>query len=101
MCTPADDQLLIIGTDVGSLVLYDLTAFETAGLQQAFFDYEALLMRYAEDPDMAELASNPAKLLKQIRAKYKVLGCTFATDSMEGYKHLSPIRKLKFVSKAG
>ena len=47
MCTPADDQLLIAGTDVGSLCLYDLTAFETAGLQQDFFDYETLLMHYA------------------------------------------------------
>ena len=24
MCTPADDQILIVGTDVGSLSLYDL-----------------------------------------------------------------------------
>ena len=55
-------------------------------------------MHKAQDPDMNE---NPAKLYKQIRAKWKVLGCTFATDSMEGYKHLSPIRRLKFVSKAG
>jgi len=44
MCTPADDQILIAGTDVGSLVLYDLTAFETSGLKHDFFDFEALLM---------------------------------------------------------
>lgn len=44
MCTPADEQILIVGTDVGSLSLYDLTAFESAGLKQDFFDYEALLM---------------------------------------------------------
>jgi len=44
MCTPADDQILIAGTDVGSLVLYDLTAFESASLKDDFFDYEALLM---------------------------------------------------------
>ena len=63
MCTPADDQLLIAGTDVGSLCLYDLTAFETAGLQQDFFDYETLLMHYAQDPDMAGLFddTNPHK----------------------------------------
>ena len=47
MCTPADDQLLIIGTDVGSLCLYDLAAFETAGLEKDFFDYEQLVMHYA------------------------------------------------------
>ena len=33
MCTPADEQILIVGTDVGSLALYDLTAFESAGLK--------------------------------------------------------------------
>ena len=44
MCTPADDQILIAGTEVGSLVLYDLTAFESASLMNDFFDYEALLM---------------------------------------------------------
>ena len=44
MCTPADEQILIIGTSVGSLALYDLTAFESASLKNDFFDYEALLM---------------------------------------------------------
>ena len=44
MCTPADDQILIVGTDVGSLSLFDLTAFEASGLKNDFFDYEALLM---------------------------------------------------------
>ena len=61
-------------------------------------------MHYAQDPEKAELfedQSNPHKQLKLLRAKYKVLGSTFATDAMEGYKHYSPIRKLKFVSKVG
>lgn len=44
MCTPADDQILIAGTEVGSLALYDLSAFEVAGLKHDFFDFEALLM---------------------------------------------------------
>ena len=39
MCTPADDQILIAGTDVGSLALYDLTAFESVGVQLNLFDY--------------------------------------------------------------
>jgi len=30
-----------------------------------------------------------------------VLGHTFATDSMEDYKHFSPIRQLEYVNKAG
>ena len=44
---------------------------------------------------------NIAKSLKKIRAKYKVLGHTFMTDSMEDYKHYSPIIQLEFISKAG
>ena len=100
MCTPADEQILIVGTDVGSLALYDLTAFESAGLKNDFFDYEGLLMAQ-NDPEMDQGDTNLAKSLKKIRAKYKVLGHTFATDAMENYKHFSPIRQLEFVSKAG
>ena len=44
---------------------------------------------------------NLAKSLKKLRAKYKVLGHTFMTDSMEDYKHFSPIIQLEFISKAG
>lgn len=45
--------------------------------------------------------TNLAKSLKKLRAKYKVLGHTFMTDSMEDYKHFSPIIQLEFISKAG
>jgi patatin-like phospholipase/acyl hydrolase len=44
MCTPGDDQILIAGTSVGSLVLFDLQDFESATVQQNLFDYESLLM---------------------------------------------------------
>lgn len=44
---------------------------------------------------------NPAKALKKLKSKYKVLGHTFATDAIEGQKHFSPIRKLKLVNRAG
>lgn len=49
VCTPADEQILLAGTSVGSLALYDLSAFETAGITGDFFDYEALLIRRMED----------------------------------------------------
>ena len=100
MCTPADDQILIVGTDVGSLSLYDLTAFEASGLKNDFFDYEALLMA-ENSPELDQGDTNLAKSLKKIRAKYKVLGYTFATDALDDYKHFSPIRQLEFVTKAG
>jgi len=100
MCTPADDQILIVGTEVGGLALYDLTAFESAGLKRDFFDYEALLLAQ-NSPENDEGDTNLNKALKKIRAKYKVLGYTFATDAMQDYKHYSPIRQLEFVNKIG
>ena len=38
MCTPADDQILIVGNTVGSICLYDLTDFESA-IKRDFLDY--------------------------------------------------------------
>ena len=52
LCTPANDQLLIAGTSVGSLVLYDLAAFETAGLKQDFFDYSHLEKSQEQDENL-------------------------------------------------
>lgn len=43
MCTPADDQLLIIGTNVGSLCLFDMADFESSQLKSDFLDYEFYL----------------------------------------------------------
>jgi len=31
MCTPADDSVLIVGTSVGTINLYDLQDFENSG----------------------------------------------------------------------
>ena len=73
MCTPADDQILIAGTDVGSLVLYDLTAFESASLKDDFFDYEALLMAQ-NDPTLDQGETNLAKSLKKIKTFVSVAG---------------------------
>jgi hypothetical protein len=43
MCTPADDTLLIVGTIVGSLCLFDLSDFEKATVKTDFLNYRALL----------------------------------------------------------
>ena len=50
-------------------------------LKNDFFDYEALLMA-ENNPEDDHGDINLAKSLKKIRAKYKVLGHTFATDAM-------------------
>jgi hypothetical protein len=50
MCTPGDDSLLIVGTVLGSLHLYDLKEFER-GVERVGMelDYEALLNAVAPD----------------------------------------------------
>ena len=39
MCTPQDDQILIVGTQVGSICLYDLTDFDSAVVRADFLDH--------------------------------------------------------------
>ena len=101
ICTPADDQILIAGTNVGSLVLYDLTAFESSAIGGDFFDYDLLLFKKMQEGMGEDDDVNHEKALKQYKAKYKVLRHTFATDLMENYKHYSPICQLEFVNKVG
>lgn len=43
MCTPADDNILIIGTVVGTINLYDLKDFETDQYRLDELDYNSLL----------------------------------------------------------
>jgi hypothetical protein len=100
MCTPSDDQILIIGTAVGSICLYDLTDFESA-VKRDFFDYRLQLA--AVNPTLID-AGEPLKIqeaIKEISNKYTVLSHTFQTDALPSYQHFSAIKKLKFVSKTG
>ena len=64
ICTPADDQILIAGTNVGSLVVYDLTAFESSAISSDFFDYEAILFRWMQEGMDADDNMNHQKALK-------------------------------------
>lgn len=43
MCTPADDTLLIAGTSVGSLALFDLTDYASSSNANQDLDYMAML----------------------------------------------------------
>ena len=101
MCTPADDQILIVGTAVGSLVLYDLQDFESNCVSQNIFDYESLLMQQnpADQEDTEML--NPQKMLKKLKTKYRLIGHIFSTDALPNNMHYSPITRLLFVSKHG
>lgn len=100
MCTPGDDQILIIGTSVGSICLFDLTDFESqTGVD--FLDFKNYLScqqpQLMLDGDVAAIN----KEVKDLGQRYKVLTHTFQTDVLPEYQHFSPIRRLKFVSKVG
>ena len=43
MCTPGDDKLLLAGTVVGTINLYDLKDFESNTYRQDELDYNSLL----------------------------------------------------------
>lgn len=100
MCTPSDDQLIIIGTSVGSICLYDLTDFQSS-VKRDFLDYQLLIA--AENPALVEEGDRfkISQAVKEISNKYTVLAQTFQTDALPNYQHFSAIKKLKFVSKVG
>lgn len=50
MCTPGDDGLLIVGTILGSINLYDLTEFDSSSsLRTEEVDYDALLAAFSPE----------------------------------------------------
>jgi len=89
-----------VGTQVGSICLFDLTDFDSAVVKQDFLDYHSLLA--IQKPEALESGdTNLSLAIKEIQSKYTVLSHTFATDALPDYQHFSPIHRLKFVSKVG
>jgi len=43
MCTPADDNILIVGTVLGSINLYDLSDFDNSNFRENELNYNALM----------------------------------------------------------
>ena len=46
ICTPGDDGILIVGTILGSLNLYDLNEFDSSSQRIEELNYEALLAAF-------------------------------------------------------
>jgi hypothetical protein len=55
MCTPSDDNLLLVGTIVGSINLYDLKDFEMSSYRSDELDYIALLRTLNPNSDGSDL----------------------------------------------
>jgi len=102
MCTPGDDGILIVGTVLGSICLYDINEFESASQRIDELDYEALLTTLYPDivQNGVETDEYRDKLIS-LRSLYAVQWATFSTDGLPNYSHFSPIRKLTFITKFG
>lgn len=72
MCTPGDDGIVILGTALGSLNLYDLNEFDSAQVRQEELDYDALVKAFHPDiaPETSEEAYNDR--LQLLRTRYGV-----------------------------
>jgi hypothetical protein len=65
MCTPGDDTILICGTTVGSIVLFDLKDFESSSYRLDELDYNALLEKMYPNTEDKEI--NVEKKLKELK----------------------------------
>ena len=45
MCTPGEDNILIVGTTVGSLYLFDLAELEVSSISGENLNFNALLQK--------------------------------------------------------
>lgn len=98
MCTPGDDNILIVGTIHGSIALYDLKEFESQSRTNEDLDYDALLKAF--QPEIAENEEYQDKLFA-VRSRFSIQWPTYSTDGLPNYCHFCPIRKLLFVTKFG
>jgi hypothetical protein len=77
MCTPADDNILIVGTALGAINLYDLSNFENSGLglyRENELDYNGLLKlvnpNKNEGEDEMDGETNHNEKLKALKNRY-------------------------------
>lgn len=98
MCTPGSADLIILGTILGSLFLFDLKNIETNPNLQYNYNYTALLKQLIPKFDELEEHKKNQKLQRAM-IKYSVQTHIFLTDGLENHPHFSPVKKLVFINK--
>ena len=101
MCTPGDDNVVICGTSVGSLVIFDMKDYESSNYRQDELNYDALLRKLHPDIDSEQGETNQSNLLKTLKSDFAIYYSTYSTDGFPNYFHYSPIKKLQFITKFG
>ena len=72
MCTPGDDGILIVGTILGSLCLYDLNEFDQSQQWSDQLNYESLLLAF--QPELAQQNDSDEfqDKLQQMRSRFSI-----------------------------
>jgi hypothetical protein len=73
-----------VGTEVGSLCLFDLTDFESQ-VGQDFLDFKNFIAKAQPELMVDGDHSRVEKEIKSLASKFKVLTHTFQTDALPNY----------------
>jgi len=102
MCTSGEDEILIAGTNLGSLILFDLKDYDSMSYICKFLNWTALLQYSLQAEGAGQLDDKEqSEKLTALKAKYTPKTASFITDGMTEYPHFNPIEKLVLVSKIG
>lgn len=96
MCTSGEDDVLICGTVLGSLMLFDLKDYTSVSYISRFLNWEALSNYVQSTGEGSQFGSEQA-----LRGKYTPKTVSFITDGMQDYPHMDSIEKLVLISKVG
>lgn len=98
MCTSGNANVLIVGTVVGSLTLFDLSKHHGNTSINSTLNYTALLEVSVKDFTTMDPARQEG-YLAQCRQKYFVLSPCYFCDGLPKYPHYVPIKKLMFITR--
>lgn len=99
MCTNGSTDILIVGTQMGSLYLYDLINQNTNPNASLMYNYEAVAEQ--EIAGFATLDGDKRQeALRKMMINYSITTVTYMSDGLFDYPHFSCIKKLVFISKS-
>lgn len=102
MCTGGSDDVLICGTSIGSLILYDLKDYDSISYISQYLNWDGLIAYQQQAEGVQnEGQTNQQERLANLKAKYTPKTASFITDGMPDYPHFTPVEKLMCVNKYG
>ena len=103
MCTAGDENILITGTNIGSINLYDLK--DNASQNQRKFQNEDLnyekLLNFLQASSNEDGFTNLQEKLEFLKVRYSISSPSYTSDGLPNHIHFSPIIKLVFITKIG